>query len=93
MVVTVEAIELRLPVVEWTCGSYGPALTSRLWKRVDWEQIGAGGLPKQIRALRAARRSKLRKCRFCGGLFPPGRMLGSEDACHGCAERHLHVVF
>ena len=26
-----EALELRLPTVEWTKGAYGPARSSRLW--------------------------------------------------------------
>ena len=32
VLVTPEAVEFRLPTVEWTCGAYGPARASRLWK-------------------------------------------------------------
>jgi hypothetical protein len=39
VLVTPEVIELRLPTVEWTMGSYGPAASSRLWKRVQISEI------------------------------------------------------
>ena len=35
LLITPEAIELRLPTVEWTEGTHGPAPTSRLWRRID----------------------------------------------------------
>lgn len=35
VLVTPEAVELRLPTVEWTMGAYGPAGASTLWKRVE----------------------------------------------------------
>jgi hypothetical protein len=39
ILVTPEAIELRLPTIEWTRGAYGPAASSRLWKRVEISKI------------------------------------------------------
>src|SRR6187401_2737431 len=44
VVVTPEALELRFPTIEWTQGSYGPALSSRLWKRVLWDKLEDGAL-------------------------------------------------
>jgi len=38
ILVTPESIELRLPTVEWTC-VYGPAASSRFWKRVNESEI------------------------------------------------------
>jgi hypothetical protein len=32
-------------------------------------------------------------CRFCGGMFDACDFLAHEQACHGCAEVHLGVVF
>ena len=34
VLVTAEAIELRLPTVEWTSGTHNPVETSRAWKRL-----------------------------------------------------------
>lgn len=90
-VVTAEALELRLPTVEWTRGSYGPAGTSRLWRRVTWDQCPSP-LSDLIAEARAARQEEFRECRYCSGRFPPEHRV-EEDVCHGCASRHQGVVF
>lgn len=92
VLVTREALELRLPLVEWTMGSYGPAASSRLWKRVEWAQLREHELAELLAQLQAARSGELRKCPYCGGEFPPERRI-EKDVCHACAERHLGVVF
>ena len=91
VVVTAEAVELRLPTVEWTCGSYGPVATSRLWKRVKWSKLQDGQLEELIDAARRARQREFRPCKFCRKMFPPEHRTG--NACHGCSTAHLHIVY
>ena len=38
ILITPEAIELRLPTVEWACGAYGPRPISQLWRRAEWPE-------------------------------------------------------
>jgi hypothetical protein len=90
VIVTAEAVELRLPTVEWTCGAYGPALTSRFWKRVKWSDAAPEQISEMTQKALAKRRAEFKPCRFCGREFPPEHRHG--NVCHGCAEKHLHVV-
>jgi hypothetical protein len=91
-VVTCEALELRLPSVEWTMGAYGPATSSRLWRRVSRSRLGRKKLERLLLEARQARADEFSRCRFCGGEFPPERTI-EKDVCHACAERHLGVMF
>jgi hypothetical protein len=43
-----------------------------------------------IQTARRQRRESFRKCKYCGIIFGPEHMDG--DVCHGCEEKHLHVV-
>ena len=96
LLVTCEAIEFRLPTVEWTGGAYGPVGTSRLWKRVSLEKLTTTGeLDAEaffglLAAAKRKRASEFKKCRFCKKSFPPEHRHG--DVCHGCAEQHLGIV-
>jgi hypothetical protein len=90
ILVTAEAIELRLPTIEWTKGAYGPAASSRLWRRVRTRDASDEKLEGLIQGALAARERQFRKCRFCGSRFPPERRHGS--VCHGCAELHMGIV-
>jgi hypothetical protein len=90
LVITAEHLELRLPSIEWTCGAYGPARTSVLWKRAKWDGLSDETLDELLTAARRARHAQFRKCRFCGERFPPERRHG--NVCHGCAEKHLGVI-
>jgi hypothetical protein len=90
LVITAEAIEFRLPSIEWTCGAYGPAPTSVLWKRVKWDGLSDEKFDALLAAARRARQAQFRTCRFCGDRFPPEHRHG--NVCHGCAEKHLGVV-
>ena len=45
VLITPEAIEVRLPTIEWTKGAYGPAKTSRLWKRIAAGKLVEAALP------------------------------------------------
>jgi hypothetical protein len=91
LIVTAEALELRLPTVEWTRGAYGPASTSRLWKRVTWrDDLTPERVRQLVDAAIAKRRAEFKPCRYCGREVPPEHRLGK--VCHGCAERHEGVV-
>ncbi len=93
VLVTAEAVELRLPTVEWTKGAYGPAYASRLWKRVTWKKLdGEEGLLLSLLTEAIERRAaEFRECKYCGQLVPPEYQHG-KNVCHGCAEEHLGVV-
>jgi hypothetical protein len=92
VLVTAEAVEMRLPRVEWTCGAYGPAPSSRLWKRVKAEKIHDGeiDLLDLLCKAQSARRREFRKCRYCKKLIPAEHRHG--NVCHGCAERYMGCV-
>jgi hypothetical protein len=92
VLVTREALELRMPCVEWTMGAYGPAPASRLWKRVEWEQLHGDALSSILAQVLSARVAEFNECRFCRAQCSPDRML-EADVCHACAEQHLGVVF
>lgn len=92
VLVTAEALELRLPTVEWTCGAYGPASSSRLWKRVLADRIDEGkqDLADLLDKARRARAREFKKCKYCKRLVAVEYRHG--DVCHGCAESHEGVV-
>lgn len=92
VLVTPDSVEFRRPSVEWTCGSYAPALTSRLLKRVELiNRKRQPNFSKLIQQVLQSLRSQMRQCRYCRQAFLPERM-HSEDVCHGCAEQYLGVV-
>jgi len=93
LLVTGEALELRLPTIEWTRGAYGPAEASVLWKRVkNLEKLDDAQILDLVEAARAARLRQFIKCRFCGCPTPP-EYRTHKDVCHRCAEENLGVVF
>ena len=93
VIVTPEAMELRVPTIEWTEGSHGPAVSSVLWRRLEWGDgvIDEVALHGQLVALESAYMAGLRQCFHCGEKFIAARMSGK--ACHGCAEIFEGVVF
>lgn len=92
VLVTPEAVELRLPTVEWTAGAHGPADSSRLWKRVLMDELEEVNLRDMLHQAHRAREQQFRKCRYCGRLVPPEHRF-SEDVCHGCASEYRGIVF
>lgn len=94
VLVTAEALELRLPTVEWTCGAYGPAPASRLWKRVTWSKIerGQADLAQLLAAAQAARTAEFRTCKYCSRQVPPEHM-HSRTVCQSCASTHEGIVY
>lgn len=91
VLVTAETFEVRLPTIEWTRGAYGPADSSRLWRRARASALSDEALKQLLERGIRARRSQFTDCRYCGNSFPPERR-HVEDVCHGCAERHLGIV-
>jgi hypothetical protein len=89
-VVTEEALELRLPTVEWV-HPHEPLEASRSWKSLPWDKLEGAKLKKFISAARAAREDEYKKCKYCGHYFPPEHRHG-KNVCHGCAEKHECVV-
>jgi hypothetical protein len=90
VVITPETMELRLPTIEWTMGAYGPAPSSRLWKRVKIDTLVDKNLLKLLLSARDARVKEFLVCRYCKRELGPERM--HDDVCHGCAEKHLGIV-
>ncbi len=94
VVLTPEAVELRLPTVEWTCGAYGPAASSNLWRRVKYDKLedDEERLGTLLRTCMAKREAQFRTCKYCGERVPPEHRMG-RNVCHGCASKHEDVVF
>lgn len=92
ILVTAEAIELRLPTVEWTMGAYGPAASSRLWKRVEFHEMTDIEIISLLNDALKQRKSELKECRYCGRKFLPEHRY-ADDVCQSCAEKHLGVVY
>lgn len=88
ILVTPEAVEFRLPTLNWMVI---PIETSCLWRRVLHDETPREDLKKLIALARTTRRKQFRTCRHCGRKVPPERRHGA-DVCHGCAERHLGIV-
>ncbi len=89
VLITAEAIELRLPTVEWAT-PYSPVSASRLWKRVRFASLTDRRLRKLIEEARETRRAEFVPCQYCQRSVPPEHRHG--DVCHGCAERYEGVV-
>ncbi|MEB3221292.1 MAG: hypothetical protein VKS61_04785 [Candidatus Sericytochromatia bacterium] len=95
LVVTEEALEVRLPAIAWTTGYGGPALVASLWRREPFAKLRGSALRTLLAEGFEALRARHVVCSRCGEGFGPGRCLtvGDEVVCHGCAEGELGVVF
>lgn len=92
VIVTADAIELRLPTTEWTAGTHAPVEGSRFWQRLTNTDASSSALIHEIAAARAARRAEFSECRYCGQSVPVEHRT-SADVCHACASEHEGVVF
>ena len=90
VLITAEAIELRLPTVEWTKARLWSCTASRLWKRIRLATLSDKRLQSLICTARETRRSEFINCRYCKRPVPPEHRHG--DVCHGCAELHEGIV-
>ena len=93
LLVTSEALELRVPVVEWTRGAYAPILSSRLSRRTMWTTVGGapGAVASLVERAVARRRRALSTCRACGRRIPFPGWRGGE--CNVCAEESAGRVY
>jgi hypothetical protein len=98
VVVTPEAVEIRLPTVEWTSGYAGSVASSRLWKRAVMGSRDDGEtelrLAELIAAGRRQRNREIRPCGVCRRPTPPehAHTIDGRRVCHGCAETQMGVV-
>ena len=97
VVVTPEALEIRLPTVGWTSGYAGPMSSSRLHKRVRFvngAEVEVENVAKLISLARRKRQQETRPCAFCQTPTPPehAHSVDGKWVCHGCSERHLGIV-
>lgn len=92
VLLTPEALEVRLACVDWTAGTHGPVPSSRRWRRV---RLTAGDAPPDVIALvhesAFVREQQYQICQFCREWFAPEHMI--LQACHSCASRERGVVF
>ena len=89
VVVSPEAVELRLSSTEW-CGQHTPVGSSQLWRRLQHHEVA--DVDDALKRLHAAQRRRLRTCRHCQRRVDPAHM-HSKDICCGCAERYLGVIY
>ncbi len=97
VIVTPEALEIRLPTVEWTSGYAGPMSSSRLHKRVrlvNGAEVEGENVAKLISLARRKRQQETRPCAFCQTPTPPehAHSVDGKWVCHGRSERHLGIV-
>lgn len=92
VVVTAEALEIRLPTVEWTESAYGPAASSCLWRRHLWRDLEEKELPMLIRKGIQARRKQFATCQHCGERVAKEHRFDAHT-CHGCASTHQGIVY
>jgi hypothetical protein len=90
ILLTPDAVEVRLPTIDWTQGSHGPARSSWLKKRHTLDD-SESDIVTSIREALLERQAQYKVCPYCDKEFPPERM--AAGACHGCAENHLHIKF
>ena len=81
--VTPEAIEIRLPTVEWAA-PYSP----------EASDVSDGDLVNFVETARQKRHDEFVPCHYCRKPTPPEHRhtLDGKNVCHGCAERHEGVV-
>lgn len=99
VLVTPEALEIRLPTVEWAEGTHAPVETSRIWQRLMWAEVAREDgeldlliLQRLLRSGKKSREREFRPCRYCGKLAPPEHR-HEKDICQVCASEHLGVVY
>ncbi len=90
LILTPEAIELRLPTIKWL-GPHTPVSSSQLWKRVEWDWSKEVDLAELVASAQNAQQQSFRVCKYCGKRKPPGWMF-KKEICDSCAERHLGVI-
>jgi hypothetical protein len=95
LVVTEEALEARLPAIEWTTGYAGPTVVTTLWRRERFSRLRGRALGRFLAQAVGAHRARFVTCPRCKQRFGPGQTseLDGQAVCHGCAERFHGVVY
>jgi hypothetical protein len=91
VILTPEAIELRLPTIEWL-GSHTSVRSSKLWKRIDLHNSRNLDMAQLIASAQEAQAQTFGICKFCSQKLPSGWM-SQQDVCQSCAEKHLGIVY
>jgi predicted RNase H-like HicB family nuclease len=90
VILTPEAIELRLPTLEWL-GPHTPVQSSKRWKRINLENSKNINITKLIASAQEAQAQTFGVCKFCSQKKPTGWMF-RQDVCDSCAEKHLGII-
>jgi hypothetical protein len=95
LVVTEEALEVRLPAIEWTTGYAGPTVVTHLWRRERFSRLRGPALARLLRQAVEALRAGFVRCPRCQARCGPGQTteMDGEAVCHGCASRFYGVVY
>ena len=91
ILLTPDAIEFRLPSVDWVHPGI-PERTSQLWKRAEIDELDDKDLVAWIMKARQARKRQFKKCQFCGEMVPPEHRFDGQT-CHGCASDKYEVDY
>ena len=93
LLVTPEAVELRVPTVEWS-GPHSPALSSRLLERIELSGVDEEELAARVEEARQKRHNEFVPCHYCQRPTPPEHRhkIDGKTVCHRCAERHEGIV-
>jgi hypothetical protein len=83
VLVTREAVEIRLATIDWI--SHARTASSLFWKRIPWRRLEGEGLAAALSAAREARARQFKPCRRCKVLTPPERKIDAR-LCHSCSE-------
>jgi hypothetical protein len=93
---TDEGLAVSVYGVRWD-GPHTPVPDHRPLAEVAWSDLREGeaeavvAAQLLVQAATVVRRAAFRRCRYCEKNTPPEWWHG-DDACQGCAERHLGVV-
>lgn len=99
LLLTPDHIEIRLPIVDWTQGAYGPVSSSRSWKRLKIDDYATDRLSQEeltslldlITQGIEKRRKEFRRCRKCGEVVEVLEM--KQGKCETCNNGGVPLVY
>jgi hypothetical protein len=90
-----ESVTIFEFAVEWV-GPDKPEVHEVPIGRLEWallpKDAGIDAALSMVKAARASRLAKFKKCRLCGELMPPEWMTGGKGVCDQCAEVKQGIV-
>jgi len=91
--ITSTEVQVYLPSFFWR-NSHEIVRDPQLLGTLNWRLLGRPdtfiACHHLIQTAQKQRRETFRKCKYCEKIFGPEHM--DDDVCHGCEEKHLHVV-